>query len=263
MRKNVLLLGASGSIGTQSLDIIEKYPDNFLLTAFSVGHKTVYIDAIMDRHPGVKYIYVIDRGDAWAYSKKYPNVKFFHGKTGLAKITKKANYDMCIDALVGFAGTEPAIIALKRNKILCLANKEALVTGGTLINKLLELSKGKLYPIDSEHVALAKCLSKCRPEEVKRLLITASGGALRNVDIDKLDEVKAEQALKHPTWKMGAKITIDSASVMNKGFGVIEARWLFGMTADRIEVAVHPQSIVHSAVEIADGLAAAGAEITA
>ena len=253
MRKNVLLLGASGSIGTQSLDIIEKYPDNFLLTAFSVGHKTVYIDAIMDRHPSVKYIYVIDRGDAWAYSKKYPNVKFFHGKTGLAKITKKANYDMCIDALVGFAGTEPAIIALKRNKILCLANKEALVTGGTLINKLLESSKGKLYPIDSEHVALAKCLSKCRPEEVKRLLITASGGALRNVDIDKLDEVKAEQALKHPTWKMGAKITIDCATMMNKGFEIIEAYYLYHYPSSKIDVLMHDESLVHSAVELTDG----------
>lgn len=253
MRKNVLLLGASGSIGTQSLDIIEKYPDKFLLTAFSVGHKTTYIDAIMDKHPSVRYIYTIDRGDAWAYQKKYPNVKFFYGEKGLAKLTKKAQFDMCIDALVGFAGMEPAIITLKRNKILCLANKEALVAGGTLINKLLASSKGKLYPIDSEHVALAKCLSRCNKEDVKRLIITASGGALRNVPIEKLDEMKAEDALKHPTWKMGAKITIDCATMMNKGFEIIEAYYLYHYPLSQIDVFMHDESLVHSMVELKDG----------
>jgi len=253
MRKSVLLLGASGSIGTQSLDIIEKYPDKFLLTAFSVGHKTTYIEAILDKHKSVRYIYVIDKGDAWAYSKKYPNIKFFCGKNGLAKLTRKANYDMCVDALVGFAGMEPAIIALKRNKILCLANKEALVAGGTLINKLLESSKGKLYPIDSEHVALAKCLSKCNKEDVKRLIITASGGALRNLPIDKLGEVKAEEALKHPTWNMGAKITIDCATMMNKGFEIIEAFYLYHYPLSKIDVVMHDESLVHSAVELNDG----------
>lgn len=253
MRKSVLLLGASGSIGTQSLDIIEKYPDKFLLTAFSIGHQTNYIDAIIDKHPSVRFVYVIDKGDAWAYSHKYPKVKFFHGKNGLAKLTKKANFDMCIDALVGFAGMEPAIITLKRNKILCLANKEALVTGGTLINKLLASSKGKLYPIDSEHVALAKCLSKCEQKDVKRLIITASGGALRNVPLDKIDEMKAEDALKHPTWKMGAKITIDCATMMNKGFEIIEAYYLYHYPLEKIDVIMHDESLVHSMVELNDG----------
>lgn len=251
--KKVLLLGASGSIGSQSIDVIQSNKDEFVLTAFSVGRRSETIDKILENNKEVKYIYLIDKNEAKKYASKYPNIKFFTGEKGLAKLTKKADYDMCVDALVGFAGLEPAVIALQRNKILCLANKEALVSGGTLISKLLVTGHGKLYPIDSEHVALAKCLSKAKREDVKKLIITASGGALRNVPIEDLDKMTKDDALKHPTWAMGQKITIDCATMMNKGFEVIEAWYLYHFPLDQIEIKMHDESLVHSMVELKDG----------
>ena len=251
--KKILLLGASGSIGSQSIDVINKNKDEFVLTAFSVGHRSEVIDEILKDHKEVKYIYLIDKKQAKEFAKKYPNIKFLSGKKGLAQITKKADYDMCIDALVGFAGLEPAYLALKRNKLLALANKEALVTGGTLLSKMLITHKGKLYPIDSEHVALAKCLSRCKPGEVKKLIITASGGALRNVPLEDLDKMTKDDALKHPTWQMGNKITIDCATMMNKGFEVIEAWYLYHYPLDQVEIKMHDESLVHSMVELNDG----------
>ena len=251
--KKVLLLGASGSIGGQTIDIINEAKDKFILTSFSVGHKYEKAIEILEAFDTIKHVYVIDEEHAKEIKAKFPKVKVYSGDRGLAKLTKKADYDMCVDALVGFSGLEPAIIALKKNKNLCLANKEALVTGGTIINNLLIRNKGKLYPIDSEHVALAKCLSKCKPEDVKQLIITASGGALRNVPIEELGSVKAERALQHPTWKMGNKITIDCATMMNKGFEIIEAFYLYGYPLDKIKVIMHDESLVHSAVELNDG----------
>ena len=249
----VLLLGASGSIGGQTIDIINEANGKFILTAFSVGKNYEKAQEILKKFPSVKDVYVISEEHAEKLKKDFPNVKFYSGKKGLAKLTRKADYTMCVNALVGFAGLEPSIIALKKNKILCLANKEALVTGGQIINLLLGSGKGKLYPIDSEHVALAKCLKACKPDEVKTLLITASGGALRNVPIEELDNVKAEQALQHPTWKMGNKITIDCATMMNKGFEIIEASYLYGYGLDQIQVLMHDESLIHSAVELKDG----------
>ena len=249
----VLLLGASGSIGGQTIDIINEANGKFILTAFSVGKNYEKAQEILKKFPSVKDVYVISEEHAEELKKEFPNIKFYSGKKGLAKLTRKADYTMCVNALVGFAGLEPSIIALKKNKILCLANKEALVTGGQIINLLLSSGKGKLYPIDSEHVALAKCLKACKPDEVKTLLITASGGALRNVPIEELDNVKAEQALQHPTWKMGNKITIDCATMMNKGFEIIEASYLYGYGLDQIQVLMHDESLIHSAVELKDG----------
>ena len=251
--KKVLLLGASGSIGRQSIDVINENVDEFTLTAFSVGNRSEIIEELLAKHKDVKHVYLIDSNKAKSLAKTHKNIKFYSGKKGLAKLTKSADYDMCVDALVGFAGLEPAVIALKRNKILCLANKEALVSGGTLINKLLVTGHGKLYPIDSEHVALAKCLSKCEPKDVSKLIITASGGALRNVPIKDLDKMNKDDALKHPTWKMGAKITIDCATMMNKGFEIIEAWYLYHYPLDQIEVKMHDESLVHSMVELKDG----------
>lgn len=251
--KKVLLLGASGSIGSQTIDIINEANGKFVLTAFSVGKKCEVAKELLAKYSTVKHVYLICSKCAKKLSKLYPNVKFYSGKSGLAKLTKNADYDMCVDALVGFAGLEPAVIALKKNKILCLANKEALVAGGTIINDLLSKGKGKLYPIDSEHVALAKCLANCDKKDVKRLIITASGGALRNVPLDELKDVKAVRALQHPTWKMGNKITIDCATMMNKGFEVIEAYYLYGYPLDKITIMMHDESLVHSAVELNDG----------
>ena len=251
--KKVLLLGASGSIGRQTIDVIREGNGKFILTGFSVGNKTEFVPELLKEFKEVKWVYVISKEIAVKLSKEFPGVKFFAGADGLEKITKVADYDMCVDAIVGFAGMVPAVTSLERNKILCLANKEALVTGGTLINELLKKGKGKLYPIDSEHVALAKCLAKCDRRDVKRLIITASGGALRNVPIDKLNDMKAADALKHPTWKMGNKITIDCATMMNKGFEIIEAYYLYGFGLDQIYVQMHDESLVHSAVELNDG----------
>jgi len=251
--KKVLLLGASGSIGGQAIDIIKEAKDKFLLTSFSVGKNLEKAKEILDEFKTIEFAYITDKNDAKTLEKIYPNVVFYFGKNGLAKLTKKADFDMCIDALVGFVGLEPAVISLERNKILCLANKEALVTGGTLINSLLSRGKGKLYPIDSEHVALAKCLSKCDINDVKRLIITASGGALRNLPFEELKDVKADRALQHPTWKMGNKITIDCATMMNKGFEIIEAYYLYNFPLEKIDVLMHDESLVHSAVELKDG----------
>ena len=253
LSKKVLLLGASGSIGSQTIDIINEAKDKFILTAFSVGKRYERAIEILKLFNTVKHVYVINEEHAKEIKAQFPNVKVYFGDRGLAKLTKKADYDMCVDALVGFSGMEPAVIALKKNKILCLANKEALVTGGTIINTLLHNKKGKLFPIDSEHVALAKCLSRCKPEDVKQLIITASGGALRNIPINELENVKAQRALQHPTWRMGNKITIDCATMMNKGFEIIEAYYLYGYPLDKIKVLMHDESLVHSAVELKDG----------
>ncbi|MBQ0009051.1 MAG: 1-deoxy-D-xylulose-5-phosphate reductoisomerase [Firmicutes bacterium] len=251
--KKVLLLGASGSIGGQTIDIIDEANGKFVLTAFSVGNNWEKAKELLERFKTVKHVYVKSFKHALKLHKLFPHVKFYFGKHGLASITRRVNYDICVDALVGFVGLEPAVIALKRNRVLCLANKEALVAGGTIINDLLSKGKGKLFPIDSEHVALAKCLANCDSKDVKRLIITASGGALRNVPLDKLNDVKAEEALKHPTWKMGNKITIDCATMMNKGFEIIEAYYLYGYPLDKITVQMHDESLVHSAVELNDG----------
>jgi len=248
-----LLLGASGSIGTQTLDIIDQYNTKFDLVGFSVGKNDAVIDDILAKYPNIRHVFLLNRERAKELSLKYKHIKFYSGKNGLKKLVLNCEFDICVDALVGFCGMEPAILTLQKNKILCLANKEALVAGGTIINKLLSKGKGKLYPIDSEHVALAKCLSKCDRKDVKKLIITASGGALRDIPINKLNDQKACDALKHPTWKMGNKITIDCATMMNKGFEVIEAYYLYGFGLDQIEIIMHKESLVHSMVELNDG----------
>ncbi len=253
MKKKILLLGASGSIGEQTIEVIDKFSDSFVLTSFSVGHKDELIPLIINKHPDVRHVYLISRSKGKELSRLYPSIKFYYGKHGLTKLVEHADYDLAVDALVGFVGLEPAINVLKRNKILALANKEALVVGGKIINNLLENNHGKLYPIDSEHVAIAKCLSKVKKEDVDKIIITASGGALRSLSNDELANVKAKEALKHPTWKMGAKITIDSATMMNKGFEIIEAYYLFGYNVDKIEVLMHDESLVHSAIKLKDG----------
>lgn len=251
--KKVLLLGASGSIGSQTLDIIRQYPNEFELVGFSVGKNLTKAKEILNEFKAVKNVYITSKSPANELKKEFKNISVFSGKCGLKRIIKKTEFDLCVDALVGFVGLEPAINVLEKNKILCLANKEALVAGGTIINKLLDEGKGKLYPIDSEHVALAKCLSKCDIKDVKSLIITASGGALRNVEISKLAEQTPEDALRHPTWKMGAKITIDCATMMNKGFEIIEAYYLYHFPLNKIRVQMHDESLIHSAVELNDG----------
>lgn len=251
--KKVLLLGLSGNIGQQTIDVLKKYNKDFLLVGFSVGYHHELIEDVLKEFPSVKYIYLRGGTMTKHYRYLYRKVTFYTGESGLKKLIRNCRFDICVNALVGFVGLEPSIQVLKKNKILCLANKEALVTGGTLINALLNKHKGKLYPIDSEHVAVAKCLSKCSRFDVKRIILTASGGALRDWPIDKLAKAKASDALKHPNWHMGDKITIDCATMMNKGFEVIEAFYLFNFPLEQIDVLMHKESLVHSMVQLNDG----------
>lgn len=252
MRK-VLLLGASGNIGEQSLDIFEHDHESFELVGISVGKQTNQIEGILNRFPSIVGVYCIDETFAKDLAKRHPNLHVFSGDNGLIELIKDSPADMVENALVGFSGLIPSITALEENKILCLANKESLVVAGDLVNALLDKGYGKMWPIDSEHVAIAKCLSRVNPEDVEKILITGSGGAFRNLAIDELDNVTPEMALNHPTWKMGAKITIDSDTMMNKGFEVIEAHHLFRISTDKVQVILHDESHLHSALLLKDG----------
>ena len=250
----ICLLGASGSIGQQTLDMMEKNPSDFSLVSFSVGNRFKCIPGILKRHKEVTHVALISDKKAKYYAKKYPNITFISlekDKDGLNKIIKESNNEMVVNALVGFAGLVPSYTALKENKILALANKESLVVGGELINKLLKEGHGKLYPIDSEHSALWKCL-KVDDKHVEKLVLTASGGSFRNLSREELVNVAPEDALKHPTWSMGAKITIDSATMMNKCFELIEAYHLFGYKMDKLDVVLHDESYLHSFVMYKD-----------
>lgn len=251
--KNVLLLGASGSIGTQSLDIIFANPGRFSLKGISIGHQVNKLGPILDKFKSIEYVCLQEEKDYLEAKRAYPCIRFYHGDKGLLELINATPCDMVINALVGFAGLLPSIETLKLNKILCLANKESLVVGGKFVFDLLNKGHGKLYPIDSEHVAIAKLLSCVSPSEVKNIWITGSGGPFRNKKREELKEVTPKEALAHPTWHMGAKISIDSATMMNKGFEIIEAKWLYDYPLDRIKVVLHDESKVHSLIELNDG----------
>lgn len=252
MRK-VLLLGASGNIGSQTLDVLEKDRTSFELVGISVGKRVEKIADIISRFSSIKYCCVQNEEDAVKLKETYPNITIYSGDVGLKDIIKESGSDMVVNALVGFAGLVPSLVSLENNKILCLANKESLVVGGDKINRLLNEGKGKLYPIDSEHVALAKCLSRVNRNDVDKLIVTASGGSFRKLKRSQLKDVTVEDALNHPTWSMGKKITIDSATMFNKGFEVIEAYQLYHFPLEKIEVLMHDESYVHSAILMKDG----------
>ena len=247
----ICLLGASGSIGQQTIDVINKFPKDFSLVAFSVGRRTRCISNILKKHSSVKHISVQDKAKAKEYQNKYPEVKFHYGDDGLLEIIRESDNEMVVNALVGFVGLLPSIEAIKNRKKLALANKESLVVGGDIINSLLKEYNGELYPIDSEHSALWKCLKV--DSDVKELILTASGGSFRKLSREELKDVTPEDALKHPTWKMGAKITIDSATMVNKCFEIIEAGYLFNFPHNKISVTLHDESCLHSYVALKDG----------
>lgn len=248
----VCLLGASGSIGQQTLEVMQDNPSDFDLVAFSVGRRVRKISNILKNYPNVRAVCLQDKEDAHRYQSKYTNVIFFWGDDGLNQLIKISKADIVVNALVGFVGLKPSITALENNKILCLANKESLVVGGELINKILKKSQGKIYPIDSEHAAIRKCLS-VDDQDVEKIIITASGGPFRELKRDELKDVTPEQALNHPNWEMGKKITIDSATMVNKAFEIIEAHYLFGFEAEKIETILNYNSYVHSIVRYNDG----------
>lgn len=248
----VCLLGASGSIGKQTLQVMNKNKEKFDLVSFSVGKKVSNIANILEKYPSVKYICVKDKKNAGKIQKAYPNITIFSGDDGLIELIKHSEPDMVVNALVGFVGLAPTLESLKENKILCLANKESLVVGGELVNDLLNKGFGKLIPIDSEHVAILKCLSVSN-DKIDKVIITASGGAFRNLERKDLKNVKAADALKHPNWKMGKKITIDSATMVNKTFEIIEAHYLFGLPINKVDVILNSNSFVHSLIKYKDG----------
>lgn len=251
--KKLLILGATGSIGQQCLDIVRGNKNDFVVNGISIGTNVALLKKILKEFKSIRFVYLISQKDADKLRKDYPGITFLTNKNGIVDLVNLCDVDMVVNALVGFVGLLPTIAALKRNLIVCLANKESLVVGGKIINELLANGYGKLFPIDSEHVALSKCLNKVNRNDVSKLIITASGGAFRKFSRDELKDVKAEDALKHPTWVMGEKITIDCATMMNKGFEIIEAFYLFNVSVDDIEVLLHDESMIHSMLLLKDG----------
>lgn len=246
--KKLILLGASGNIGEQTLSILKK--EKITLVGFSVGEKTNKIKSIVKANPSVKAICVKHYDDK--IFNQYPKIKFFVGNQGLLQLINYVKADIVLNALVGFVGLAPTLEAIKNNIDVALANKESLVVGGELIKKALRHSKSVIYPVDSEHSAIYKCLKETSKGKVKEILITASGGAFRNLKRNELNNVTAKEALKHPTWKMGPRVTIDSATMLNKGFEIIEAHYLFDFALDEIKVLMHQESYVHSILHLKD-----------
>lgn len=253
--KQICILGSTGSIGTQALDVIEQHSDRYEVYCLTANNR---YEMLAEQARKFRPAAVVIANKAHYEALKLlladlPDVKVYAGAKALDEIVEAQPIDMVLTAMVGFAGLSPTIHAIKARKTICLANKETLVVAGDLICRLAAEYHVNILPVDSEHSAIFQSLVGEGDNEIEKILLTASGGPFRKFTLDQMRDVKAADALRHPTWDMGAKITIDSASMMNKGFEVIEAKWLFGVEADKIQVLVHPQSIVHSAVQFRDG----------
>lgn len=255
MKQQICILGATGSIGTQALDVIEQHPDRYEVYALTANNRwEMLAEQARKYRPAAVIIANEEHYEALSKAlEDVPEVKVYAGKKALNEIVASSEIHMVLTAMVGYSGLEPTIHAIKARKKICLANKETLVVAGELIVKLAQEYHVPILPVDSEHSAIFQSLVGEGDNEIEKILLTCSGGPFRLFSHEQLKAVTAADALKHPTWDMGAKITIDSASLMNKGFEVIEAKWLFGVPAEKIQVLVHPQSIVHSAVQFADG----------
>ena len=255
MKKQICILGSTGSIGTQALDVISQHPDRYEAYCLTANnHYEMLAEQARKYRPAAVVIANEQHYEALKeLLSDMPDIKIYAGHKALDEIVEAQPIDMVLTAMVGFAGLSPTIHAIKARKTICLANKETLVVAGDLICRLAAEHRVNILPVDSEHSAIFQSIVGEGNNEIEKILLTASGGPFRRFTLDQMRGVKAADALKHPTWEMGAKITIDSASMMNKGFEVIEAKWLFGVEADKIQVLVHPQSIVHSAVQFADG----------
>ena len=255
MKKQICILGSTGSIGTQALDVISQHPDRYEAYCLTANNRYEMLAEQARKYRPAAV--VIANEQHYEVLKELlsdmPDIKIYAGHKALDEIVEAQPIDMVLTAMVGFAGLSPTIHAIKARKTICLANKETLVVAGDLICRLAAEHRVNILPVDSEHSAIFQSIVGEGNNEIEKILLTASGGPFRRFTLDQMRGVKAADALKHPTWDMGAKITIDSASMMNKGFEVIEAKWLFGVEADKIQVLVHPQSIVHSAVQFTDG----------
>ncbi len=253
--KQICILGSTGSIGTQALDVIEQHSDRYEVYCLTANNR---YEMLAEQARKFRPAAVVIANEAHYESLKLlladlPDIKVYAGAKAIDEIVEAQPIDMVLTAMVGFAGLSPTIHAIKARKTICLANKETLVVAGDLICRLAAEYHVNILPVDSEHSAIFQSLVGEGDNEIEKILLTASGGPFRKFTLEEMRDVKAADALRHPTWEMGAKITIDSASMMNKGFEVIEAKWLFGVEAEKIQVLVHPQSIVHSAVQFRDG----------
>jgi len=252
MRKKILLLGATGSIGQSTLSIIEQYPDDFDILGLSAHSNIDLLERLIKRfHP--RFVCISSDEITELPLKCSDKVHTFFGSAGLRDIVREADADIIINGIVGAAGLLPTYEAVILGKTVALANKESLVVAGELIQRELRKSGARLYPIDSEHSAIWQCLLGENTKYINRIILTASGGPFYNRTAGTFDSITITEALNHPNWKMGNKVTIDSATLMNKGFEVIEAHWLFGVSPLKIRVVIHPQSIIHSMVEFVDG----------
>ena len=255
MKKQIAILGSTGSIGTQALEVIEEHSDLYEVYCLTANNR---VKELAEQARKFKPAAVVIANESHYEELKSmladcPDINVYAGKQALDDIVTAGPIDMVLTAMVGFAGLSPTIQAIKAHKKICLANKETLVVAGELICKLAAENHSPILPVDSEHSAIFQSIVGEGDNKIEKILLTASGGPFRTFSTEQLATVTKDHALHHPTWDMGAKITIDSATMMNKGFEVIEAKWLFGVEADRIQVLVHPQSIVHSAVQFSDG----------
>ncbi|MED3624229.1 1-deoxy-D-xylulose-5-phosphate reductoisomerase [Neobacillus thermocopriae] len=249
--KRISLLGASGSIGTQTIDIIREHPSEFQLTAFSVGKNIPYARKIINEFQP-ELVCVQDQQDYYTLKTEFPHIKCTYGEEGLIETAVYDKSDILVNAVIGSVGLNPTLQAIECGKTIAIANKETLVTAGHLIIEAAKRNQVVLLPVDSEHSAIFQALQGEKEKNIEKLILTASGGSFRDKSRNELENVTVEEALNHPNWSMGAKITIDSATMMNKGLEVIEAHWLFQMPFEKIEVLLHKESIIHSMVEFHD-----------
>ncbi len=255
-RKGIAILGSTGTLGRATLDVVRRHPERFRVVSLSCGRNTtLLLKQIEEFRPA--YVAVLSEGLAERLKRELEGMKHppqvGHGREGLKRAVSVRGVDTVVVCVVGAEGFLPTLEAIKRKKTIALANKETLVVGGSLVMKEARKNRVRIIPVDSEHSAIYQLLRGEKKRTVRRLILTASGGPFFRTPAEKLKDVTVEEALKHPVWNMGRRITIDSATLMNKGFEVIEARWLFGMDADKIDVCIHPQGVVHSMVEFVDG----------
>lgn len=253
-KKHIAILGSTGSIGTQALEVVDAHPERFVVEVLTANNNSnLLIQQAIKYKPNIVVITNQEKYKEVNETLFDLGIKVYAGQQSLEEVVENENIDIVLTALMGYSGLKPTIRAIKSGKNIALANKETLVVAGDLITKLCQQYGVQIYPVDSEHSAIFQCLVGESFNPIEKIYLTASGGPFRGRKRNELLNITREQALKHPNWEMGAKITIDSASMMNKGLEVIEAKWLFDLKADQIEVVVHPQSIIHSAVQYTDG----------
>ena len=254
MSNRIAILGSTGSIGTQALEVVKAHPSQFVVEVLTAGQNTdLLISQALEFQPNAVVISDENQYKKVVDALSNTDIKVYAGQEALEQIVQMETLDTILISIVGFAALRPTLKAIETGKNIAIANKETFVVAGEIMGQKARLSKANIFPVDSEHSAIFQCLAGEMHNAVEKIYLTASGGPFRGRDVDFLKTVKAAQALKHPNWDMGAKITIDSATMMNKGFEMIEAKWLFGLNPEQIDVLVHPQSIVHSMVQFEDG----------